>query len=99
VKKTSLLAGVLEILKSMTLGIRDCLGGNSGCSNVSPLLLLAGVVEMLRVWFANQGISFWQFRILQRIGSAPACRSIKDTDKYGSLGTLTSLGLLAHALM
>jgi hypothetical protein len=41
-----LLAGALEILMRMTLGIRDCAEGTSGYSNVSPLLLLAGVWEM-----------------------------------------------------
>jgi len=30
----------------MTLGIRDYAGGKAGYSDVSPLLLLAGVLEM-----------------------------------------------------
>jgi len=93
-----LLAGALEILMRMTLGIRDCAEGTSGYSNVSPLLLLAGVWEMPGVWLTNQGISFWLFRILQRIYSASACRSSNDTDEYGSLSALTSFGLLAHTL-
>jgi hypothetical protein len=38
-----LLAGMSEILKRMTLRIRDCLEGHSGYSNVLPLFLLAGV--------------------------------------------------------
>jgi hypothetical protein len=50
-----LLAGVSEMLKRMTLGIRDCLGGNSGYSNVSPLFLLAGVLEMPRSLILESG--------------------------------------------
>jgi hypothetical protein len=51
------------------------------------------------VWFSNQGISLQQFRILLDIGNISACRSIKDTDEYGSLSALISFGLLAHTLM
>jgi hypothetical protein len=74
VTKMFLLAGALEILRRMTLGIRDCLGGHSGYSNVSPLFLLAGVLEMLRSLILESGnfltsvpytFRYWRYFCLQ----------------------------------
>lgn len=46
--KIFLLAGMLEILKRMTLGIRDCPGVESNCFELSLEFLLADVLAVLK---------------------------------------------------
>ena len=50
-----LLAGTLEILMRMTLGIRDCPEVDSNCFDISILFLLAGKGEVLRARIDESG--------------------------------------------
>jgi hypothetical protein len=43
-----LLAGALDMLMRMTLGIRDCSEVDSNCFEISLVFLLAGMLEVLR---------------------------------------------------